>query len=330
MSESKGGSGKQKPDFEEPIREIEEKIAELKRFANSTEVDLTEQIERLSRKSDDLKRAIFSRLSPWQRVQIARHSDRPQVSDFIEMITEDFIELHGDMAYGDDYSIVTGLCRIEGTKFMVVGHRKGKSTKERLACNFGCAHPEGYRKAIQKMKLAEKIGAPVLTFIDTPGAYPGVGAEERGQAFIIALALEEMSKLRVPIICIVIGEGGSGGALGIGVGDRILMLEHAYYSVISPEGCAAILWKDAKFAEKAAESLKLTAQDLLELGAIDEILCEPLGGAHRDPMDTAKAVKEAVIRHLGDLQGYDEGDLLKLRYQKFKGMGRFLDTAKRS
>ncbi len=328
-AEGKGSGLNRNPDFEEPIQEIEHKIAELKRFAASTNVDLSEQIERLSKKSDDLKKAIFSRISPWQRVQIARHSDRPQVSDFIELITEEFIELHGDKSFGDDPSILTGLCRIAGQQFMIVGHRKGKGTKGRLACNFGCAHPEGYRKAILKMKLAEKLNIPVLSFIDTPGAYPGVGAEERGQAFIIALALEEMARLKIPIVCVVIGEGGSGGALGIGVGDRILMLEHAYYSVISPEGCAAILWKDVQYADRAAESLKLTSKDLIELGAIDEILHEPLGGAHRNPPEMADVLKEAVLRHLEELKKHPLDELLKRRYEKFKGMGRFLNKAQR-
>ena len=329
---AKNGNGRnpnRAPDFEAPILQIEEKIAELKRFSTSAEVNLTEQIEHLSRKSEELKRAIFSRLSAWQRVQIARHPERPQIGDFVNLITEDFIELHGDRAFRDDPSILTGLCRIDGQKFMLVGHRKGRGTKERLACNFGCAHPEGYRKAILKMRLAAKLGFPVVSFIDTPGAYPGVGAEERGQAFVIAEALEEMANLSVPVICVVIGEGGSGGAIGVGVGDRMLMLEHAYYSVISPEGCAAILWRDAQYAERAAEALKLTANDLLGLGVIDEVLAEPLGGAHRDHAATARTVKEAILRNLSELRQIDREELLRLRYEKFKSMGRFLEKSER-
>jgi acetyl-CoA carboxylase carboxyl transferase subunit alpha len=318
------------PDFEAPIREIEEKIAELKRFATSAAVDLSEQIEHLSRRSEELKRAIFAHLTPWQRVQIARHPDRPQTMDLVSLIGQDFVELHGDRAFRDDPSVVTGFCRIEGQRFMVVGHRKGKGTKERLACNFGCAHPEGYRKAMLKMQLAAKLKLPILTFIDTPGAYPGVGAEERGQAFVIAYSLDVMANLAVPIICVVIGEGGSGGAIGIGVGDRILVLEHAYYSVISPEGCAAILWKDAGFAERAAEALRLTAEDLVRLGVVDEVVPEPLGGAHRDPAATALSLKQAIMRHLAEVKQLAWQELPELRYTKFKNMGRFLEVAARN
>jgi len=317
------------PDFEAPIREIDQKVAELKRFAASASVDLSEQIEHLQRKREEVTKAIFARLTPWQRVQLARHPDRPQTMDFVELMAADFLELHGDRAFRDDPSIVTGLCRIDGQKFMIVGHRKGRGTKERLACNFGCAHPEGYRKAILKMRLAAKLGIPVLSFIDTPGAYPGVGAEERGQAFVIAEAQRTMADLPIPIICVVIGEGGSGGAIGIGVGDRILMLEHAYYSVISPEGCAAILWRDAQYAERAASALKLTAQDLLKLGVIDEIVPEPLGGAHRDPQATARVLKEAVLRHLSELRGLQPAELIERRCEKFARMGRFLEAAAR-
>jgi acetyl-CoA carboxylase carboxyl transferase subunit alpha len=314
------------PDFEAPIREIEEKIAELRRFASSADVDLTDQIEHLSRRSDELKRAIFARLSPWQRVQIARHPDRPQAVDYITLLGKDFMELHGDRAFRDDPSIVTGFLRIEGQKFMVVGHRKGKGTKERVHCNFGCAHPDGYRKAIGKMQLAAKLGIPVLALIDTPGAFPGVGAEERGQAFVIAYSLKAMADLPVPIVAVVIGEGGSGGAIGIGEGDRVLMLEYSYYSVISPEGCAAILWKDAGYADRAAEALRLTADDLLRLAVIDEIIPEPLGGAHRDPVGAAHALKEAVLRHMGELKQIDRHELPERRYEKFRLMGRYLET----
>jgi acetyl-CoA carboxylase carboxyl transferase subunit alpha len=327
--EGNGRAAGRTPEFEEPILEIEEKIAELKRFAASTDVNLSEQIEQLTRKSEELKRKIFAHLTPWQRVQIARHPERPQVMDFVELIAEDFIELHGDRAFRDDPCIVSGLAKVGGVPCLLVGHRKGKGTKEKLACNFGCAHPEGYRKAIQKMHLASKLDLPVLCFIDTPGAYPGIGAEERGQAFVIALALKEMADLSVPVVCVVIGEGGSGGALGIGVGDRILMLEHSYYSVISPEGCAAILWKDAQYAPQAADALKLTAEDLLGFGVIDEILPEPLGGAHRDVPAMAAALKAAFVRHVGELRRIERAELTRLRFDKFKRMGRFLETVER-
>ncbi len=317
------------PDFEEPILQIEEKIAELKRFAASTDVNLSEQIEQLTRKSEELKRRIFAHLTPWQRVLIARHPERPQVTDILDLIADEFIELHGDRAFRDDPCILSGFARIGGKRCMVIGHRKGKSTKEKLACGFGCAHPEGYRKAIEKMHLAAKLKLPVASFIDTPGAHPGMGAEERGQAFVIAMALKAMANLSVPIICIVLGEGGSGGALGIGVGDRILMLEHSYYSVISPEGCAAILWKDSQHAPDAADALKLTADDLLKFGVIDEILPEPLGGAHRDVPAAAGAIKEAFLRHLGEMENVEPAELVALRFDKFRRMGRFLENVQR-
>ncbi|HAK97350.1 MAG TPA: acetyl-CoA carboxylase carboxyl transferase subunit alpha [Planctomycetes bacterium] len=327
--EGSGRAARRTPEFEEPILQIEEKIAELKRFAASTDVNLTEQIEQLTRKSEELKRRIFAHLTPWQRVLIARHPERPQVTDILDLIADEFIELHGDRAFRDDPCILTGFARIGGVRCMVIGHRKGKNTKEKLACGFGCAHPEGYRKAIQKMRLAAKLRLPVVSVIDTPGAHPGMGAEERGQAFVIALALKEMADLPAPIICLVLGEGGSGGALGIGVGDRILMLEHAYYSVISPEGCAAILWKDAQHAPDAAEALKLTADDLLGFGVIDEILPEPLGGAHRDVPATAETIKKALLRHLGELENAKPGELVALRFDKFRRMGRFLENVER-
>ena len=273
--------------FEAPIIELEEKIEELKSFSQSTKVDLSDQIAELVVRCDERKRAIFSKLTPWQKVLTARHPKRPLCSDYIQLIIEDFVELYGDRAFRDDPSIVTGFGRISGRRVCVVGQRKGKNTADRRACNFGCPHPEGYRKALKKMRLAEKFGIPILSLINTPGAYPGVGAEERGQAFVIARNLMEMSNLHVPVIAVVIGEGGSGGALGIGVGDRILMLEHSYYSVISPEGCAAILWKSSDYKEQAADVLKLTAEDLYSFGIVDEIIPEPLGGAHRDHAATA-------------------------------------------
>ncbi|MBI4585156.1 MAG: acetyl-CoA carboxylase carboxyltransferase subunit alpha [Planctomycetes bacterium] len=308
-------------DFEAPILELEAKIEELRSFSLSTNVDLSDQIAQLSERCNEKKRAIFSKLTPWQKVQTARHPNRPLTSDYLHLLFEDFLELHGDRAFRDDPSIVCGLGRMEGQRFLIIGHRKGKDTAEKLACNFGCPHPEGYRKALLKMKLAEKFQLPVLTLINTPGAYPGIGAEERGQAFIIAQNLMEMATLKIPIIGVVIGEGGSGGALGIGVGDRILMLEHAYYSVISPEGCSAILWKTADFKERAAETLKLTAEDLKRFGVIDEIIPEPLGGAHRDHAQAAANLKEVVLRHLKEIEHLSPEERRRARYQKFKAMG---------
>jgi acetyl-CoA carboxylase carboxyl transferase subunit alpha len=308
-------------DFEAPILELESKIEELRTFSQSTDVDLSGQIEQLIERCNEKKKAIFSKLTPWQKVQTARHPGRPLTTDYVHLLVKDFIELKGDQAFRDDPAILCGLGRIGGVRLMIVGHRKGKDTSEKLACNFGCAHPEGYRKAILKMKLAEKFNLPIVTFINTPGAYPGIGAEERGQAFVIARNLLEMARLRVPVICMVIGEGGSGGALGIGVGDRILMLEHAYYSVISPEGCAAILWKSAEYKERAAEILKLTAEDLSGFGVIDEILPEPLGGAHRDHARMARTVEDSILRHIRAIEALDPDERIRLRYQKFKRMG---------
>jgi acetyl-CoA carboxylase carboxyl transferase subunit alpha len=313
-------------DFEAPIVELENKIEELRTFSHSTNVDLSDQIAQLIERCNEKKRAIFSKLTPWQKVQTARHPGRPLTTDYIHHLVEDFIELHGDRAFRDDPATLCGLGRIDGLRLMIIGHRKGKDTSEKLACNFGCPHPEGYRKALLKMKVAEKFRLPILTLINTPGAYPGVGAEERGQAFVIAQNLMEMALLRVPVICVVIGEGGSGGALGIGVGDRILMMEHAYYSVISPEGCAAILWKTAEFKERAADTLKLTAEDLERIGVIDEIISEPLGGAHRDHAQAAASLKEAVIRHLAEVKDLDPDERSRMRYQKFKAMGIFKEN----
>ena len=315
------------PDFEAPILELEEKIEELKHFSHSTQVDLSDQIRELVGRCNERKRAIFSKLTPWQKVLTARHPKRPLVSDYLPQLVDDFVELYGDRSFRDDPSIVTGFGRMAGQRICVIGQRKGKSTAEKLACNFGCPHPEGYRKALQKMKLAEKFGIPILTLINTPGAYPGIGAEERGQAFVIAKNLMEMAALRVPVVSVVIGEGGSGGALGIGVGNRILMLEHAYYSVISPEGCAAILWKSSDFKEKAAEILKLTAQDLREFDIVDEIVPEPLGGAHRDHPGIAKTLKDAVVRHLGELAKMPGEEIISNRYRKLKAMGVFVEEA---
>ena len=307
--------------FERPLLELEQKIQELRKLATGTHLELAGEIqgleERLRRQTAD----VYAQLSPWERVNVARHADRPLTSDYVQMMLDDFVELHGDRVFGDDRAIVTGLASMQGQRFLLIGHRKGKTVKDRLACNFGCAHPEGYRKALQKMRLAEKLRLPIVTFINTPGAYPGIGAEERGQAAAIARNILEMFDLEVPVICIVIGEGGSGGALGIGVGDRVGMLENAYYSVISPEGCAAILWKSGDKAPEAAESLKLTSKDLLRLGLVDRVIEEPLGGAHRDPRGTVERVKAQVLEWLAELTAMPTETLLARRYEKFRRMG---------
>lgn len=308
-------------DFEKPILELERKIEELKKFTLEKKIDLSSEIKKLEERLKTVKKEVFENLTPWQRVQIARHPKRPYTLDYINMAMSDFVELHGDRYFGDDKAIVGGLAKIDGQKVMVIGHQKGRDTKENLMRNFGSAHPEGYRKALRLMKLAEKFNIPIIAFIDTPGAYPGVGAEERGQAQAIAHNLREMVDIAVPIVVLVIGEGGSGGALGIGIGDKICVLENAYYSVISPEGCAAILWKERARAPEAAEALKLTAKDLLGLGVIDEVVPEPLGGAHRAPEEMAIAVKEAIKRLLKELAGLSKEELLELRYKKFRKMG---------
>lgn len=307
--------------FEVPILEMERKIAELKSLAASTHFDLNGEIVALEDRLRKKMREVYSDLTAWDRVNVARHPGRPVTTDYIRLMLDEFIELYGDRLYRDDRAIVTGLARMEGVRFLLVAHQKGKDTKERLVCNFGCAHPEGYRKALGKMQLAQKLGLPIVTLINTPGAYPGIGAEERGQARAIAVNIMEMFRLRVPIVCVVIGEGGSGGALGIGVGDRVLMLEHSYYSVISPEGCAAILWKDGEKAPEAASALRLTSDHLQRLGIVDEVIPEPLGGAHRDPAGTIRTVKETILRHLGALVQVPVEDLVRDRLQKFRGMG---------
>lgn len=304
--------------FERPIAEIEAKIAELEALSLSTRLDISGEIEELKAKLHQKIDETYADLSAWDRVQVARHENRPVTGDYVETILDDFFELHGDRAYGDDHAMLTGLATMEGRRFMLVGHRKGTTTKERLACNFGCAHPEGYRKAWRKMKLAEKMRLPIVTLINTPGAYPGIGAEERGQALAIAENIMGMFTLRVPIVVLVIGEGGSGGALGIGVGDRVLMMEHAYYSVISPEGCAAILWKDGKRSPEAAEALKLTATDLSQLGVIDEIVREPMGGAHRAKSVAMTEVKRVLLRNLDELAKIDPVELLRQRREKYR------------
>ena len=310
-------------DFEKPILELERKIEELKKFTSKEDIDLSSEIKKLESKLKEVRKDVFENLTPWQRVQIARHPKRPYALDYINMIMSDFIELHGDRCFGDDKAIICGIARVDEKKVIIVGHQKGKDTKENLMRNFGSAHPEGYRKAMRLMKLAEKFDIPVISFVDTPGAYPGIGAEERGQAEAIAYNLREMAILETPIMVIVIGEGGSGGALGIGVGDRICVLENAYYSVISPEGCAAILWKDRSKAPEAAAVLKLTACDLLKLGVIDEVISEPVGGAHRDPEKTAFSIKKSIKKFLSDMEDGPKDKLLKARYEKFRKIGEF-------
>ena len=307
-------------DFEKPILELEKKIQELKN-ASDKKMDISSEVKKLEDKVEKLKKETYSNLTAWQKVQLARHPQRPYTLDYINFIMTDFMELHGDRLFSDDKAIVAGLAKLDNQKIAVIGHQKGRDTKENLKRNFGCAHPEGYRKALRVMQLAEDFDLPVIIFIDTPGAYPGIGAEERGQSLAIALNLREMSSIATPIVSIVIGEGGSGGALGVGVADRICVLENSYYSVISPEGCAAILWKDGSKAPQAAEVLKLTGEDLLSLKIIDEVIPEPLGGAHRDPQKTAQALKESIARNLKELKSSGKEGLLESRYKKFRVMG---------
>ena len=310
-------------DFEQPIAELEAKIEELRFVGNDAEVNISEEIGRLQDKSRSLTESIFAKLTSWQISQLARHPQRPYTLDYIERIFTDFEELHGDRSYADDAAIVGGIARIEGRPVMVIGHQKGRDTKEKLARNFGMPRPEGYRKALRLMQLAEKFRLPVLSFIDTPGAYPGIGAEERGQSEAIARNLLAMSDLRTPIICTVIGEGGSGGALAIGVGDRVLMLEFSTYSVISPEGCASILWKSADKAQEAAEALGITSRRLLELKLIDGVIDEPLGGAHRNFDLMADNLKQVLLQQLDNLSSTTTEQLLKTRYKRLMSIGHF-------
>jgi len=307
--------------FERPIQEIEEQLRELEAISRRTELDISKEVEGLRKRLAERIEETYAELSAWERVNVARHPERPVTSDYIAGILDDFFELHGDKQFGDDAAIVTGLATIAGRRFVLVAHRKGRTTKERLACNFGCAHPEGYRKALRKMRLAEKLGLPIVTLINTPGAYPGIGAEERGQAAAIAENILAMFYLRTPIITLVIGEGGSGGALGIGVGDRVLMMQYAYYSVISPEGCAAILWKDGERTPEAAEALRLTAPDLEELGLVDEVVPEPPGGAHRDPEAALALVRAALLRNLDELADVPLEELVLRRRRKYRTLG---------
>ncbi len=311
--------------LENQLRELEKRIKDLKDFALVQNIDLTKEIELLEKKAISIKQEIYSNLSPWQKVQIARHNKRPTTLEYINLIFEDFIELHGDRQFKDDPAIVGGIARIGDTPITVIGHQKGKDTQENLKRNFGMPHPEGYRKALRLMEQAEKFGRPIVTFIDTPGAFPGLGAEERGQGEAIAKNLMRMSQLKVPIIVIVTGEGGSGGALALGIGDAMLMLANSVYSVISPEGCAAILWKDAAKAKDAAEALKLTADDLYSQKICDEIIPEPQGGAHKDINKAAEAVKEAIERHLDLLTRFNKEELIKRRYQKLRKIGQYTE-----
>jgi acetyl-CoA carboxylase carboxyl transferase subunit alpha len=320
-------------DFEKPIEELETKIEELRRLSYGQEMNITEEIKKLEKKARELRSDIFTNLTAWQKTQIARHPDRPYTLDYINMIVEDFVELHGDRRFADDPSLVGGIGRLKGMNISVVlvGHQKGRGTKERIKRNFGQPQPEGYRKALRLMKLAERFGKPVVTFIDTPGAYPGIGAEERGQAEAIATNLMEMSTLKVPIVSVVIGEGGSGGALAIGVSDRTYMLEHSVYSVISPEGCAAILWnKNGDMGQqefsRAAEALRLTAQDLQKFGIIDEVILEPPGGAHRDPEATSKKIEEILKKAIEELILSPAEKLVEERYARLKRIGGFLEN----
>ncbi len=323
MKEIKELDPKHLLDFEKPVAELNKKVEALKKSAKTGEIDMDRELSAMEERITKLKKEIFSSLSPNQVVSIARHPKRPTTLDYIGMIFRDFIELHGDRCFGDDKAIVGGFASLEDTPCMVIGHQKGKNTKENIERNFGSAHPEGYRKALRLMKMAEKFNRPIFTFVDTMGAYPGLGAEERGQAEAIAKNLRDMMQLSVPIIVIITGEGGSGGALGIAVGNRVLMLEYSIYSVISPEGCASILFRDAKRSAEAAENLKLTAKDHLKLGIIDEIVKEPSGGAHNDPASAAANIKAAFLKHLEELKKMTPPELLKDRYDKFRKMGQF-------
>lgn len=314
--------------FEQPIFELEQELETLE--SEETGNGQSAKVRDLKNRIADITRDVYANLSPWETVQVARHQNRPYTRDYLNLVFDEFVELHGDRKFGDDRAILTGFAKLDDQKVMVIGHQKGRTVKERTECYFGCAHPEGYRKAMQKMQLAAKFNLPVICFIDTPGAYPGIGAEERGQAWVIAENMYEMSRLETPIICIVIGEGGSGGALGIGVGDRIAMLEHSYYSVISPEGCAGILWKSHEHAPKAADALKFTSKHLPGLGVVDDIIQEPLGGAHRDHQQMAIQIKQYLLQHLKGLKQESVENLLAKRYNKFRIMGKFLDESEQN
>ena len=308
-------------DFEEEVADLDRQMNELRKLTASKGIDYSTEIRQLQRQQVAEFKRIYSNLTAWQTVQVARHPNRPLLSDYLSLMVKDFRELHGDRCFGDDRAVIAGLGQIGRERVLVIGQDKGKTTKQKIASNFGCPNPEGYRKALEKMHFAEKFGIPIVTLIDTPGAYPGIGAEERGQAQAIAANLYHMSRLRVPVVCIVIGEGGSGGALGIGVGDRLAMLEFAYYSVISPEGCAGILWRDGSQAPEAAEALRLTSKDLLKLGLVDAVIAEPLGGAHRNLHDTVYNVEEYIVHTLQELKQIKTDTLIENRYAKLRSVG---------
>lgn len=311
-------------DFEKPILELEHKINDLRQMG-SKRVTLEPEIKRLESKLEKLKNDIYSNMTSWQRVQIARHPKRPFTLDYIRMMTDEFLELSGDRLFSDDKALVGGFARIDGQKVMILGHQKGRDVKENLLRNFGCAHPEGYRKAMRLMRLAVKFHTPVICLIDTPGAYPGIQAEERGQALAIAENLRDMAAIKTPIAAVIIGEGGSGGALGIGVADRVFILQHAYYSVISPEGCASILWRNSLKAPQASDALKLHGEHLEKFGIVDEIIPEPLGGAHRDPSEVAARLKTALIKFIKKTSALSSQELLEARYKKYRSIGEFIE-----
>jgi acetyl-CoA carboxylase carboxyl transferase subunit alpha len=311
--------------FEKNLYELEERLLKLEAQPDPSPVE-KESMRRMRVELTQMTRERYQNLDAWQTVQVSRHPERPQTPDYLELVFDEFVELHGDRAFGDDRAIITGFAKLAGRKVMLIGHQKGRNLKERNECCYGCAHPEGYRKAMQKMEMASRYGLPIVCLIDTPGAYPGVGAEERGQAYNIAVNLRDMSMLEVPIVCVVIGEGGSGGALGIGMGDHVAVLEFAYYSVISPEGCAGILWKHAKHADKAARALRFTSRDLLKLGVIDEVISEPLGGAHRNHFGMAAALKGSLVEAIQSLDGLSVPELLERRYRRFRTIGEFQET----
>jgi len=313
-------------EFEKPLLELEQRIDELRSFADSQNIDVARELARLEAKAGELRKQIYGRLSRWQITQLARHPKRPYTLDYVRLLGMEFLELHGDRRFGDDEALIGGLAFFGGRRVVVVGQQKGRDTKENIRRNFGMAHPEGYRKALRLMQMAGKFGRSIVSFVDTPGAYPGIGAEERGQAEAIAFNLREMARLPVPIVVVVIGEGGSGGALGIGVGDRVMMLEYSIYSVISPEGCASILYRDAAKAPQAAEAMKVTAADLLGFKVIDEVIPEPSGGAHRDPETTARRVGEAIERHLSELEALSPAELVRQRLAKYMALGEFRET----
>ncbi|MEO2036232.1 MAG: acetyl-CoA carboxylase carboxyltransferase subunit alpha [Planctomycetaceae bacterium] len=311
--------------FEKPISDLEDQLARLEAIPDPSS-SVQDSVRRMRVEVTRMTRERYDNLDPWEIVQVSRHPERPQTADYLELLFDEFVELHGDKAFGDDRAIVTGFAKLDGRQVMLVGHQKGRTLKERHECQYGCAHPEGYRKAMSKMEMASRYGLPIVCLIDTPGAYPGVGAEERGQAYNIAVNLRDMSTLEVPIICVVIGEGGSGGALGIGIGDYVAVMQNAYYSVISPEGCAGILWKHQKHAPLAAHALRFTSRDLLELGIVEEIIPEPLGGAHRNHRHTAASLKGSILAALRTLDELSIEELLKRRYDRFRRMGAFEES----